>query len=236
MTVPIAIITGASRGIGRAVALGLGKMGYKTILLARNQEKLQQVAAEIHAAGGPEADIFPFDLQNLSGITDVCETIRGQHPRIDVLVNNAGIHIKGTLDATPEEFSGIMATNVTAPYLLLREIVPTMRRQHSGHIFNIASRAGKHGFASTGVYSATKFALAGLSESLYRSLAADGVKVTTLCPGWVNSDMAVEAGSPLDADAMIQPEDLMQTLAWLLNLSPSACVREVIIECQNSVL
>ena len=110
-----------------------------------------------------------------------------------------------------------------------------MRAQRTGYIVNIASRAGKIGFAGEGVYCAEKFGLVGLSESVYRELAGDGIKVTTLCPGWVNTDMAQAAGTPLSAPDMIQPADILQTIRWLLSLTPATCVREVVIECLKSI-
>ena len=110
-----------------------------------------------------------------------------------------------------------------------------MKAQKSGHIFNVASRAGKVGFSGGGAYSASKFGLVGLSESLYRELNPLGIKVTALCPGWVNTEMAVDAGTPLESEQMIQPDDLFRTIEWLLQLSPAACVKEVILESPNSI-
>jgi short-subunit dehydrogenase len=124
-----------------------------------------------------------------------------------------------------------MAVNVTASLAFVQAVAPVMKDRHSGHIFNVASRAGKVGFADEGAYSASKFALVGLSESLYKELSASGIKVTSLCPSWVDTDMAQEAGTPLGHKDMIQPADLAKTIHWLLSLSPATCVKEVILEC-----
>lgn len=110
-----------------------------------------------------------------------------------------------------------------------------MKQQQSGYIFNVASRSGKVGFAGSGGYSASKFGLVGLNESLYRELTPQGIKVTALCPAWVNTKMAREAGTPLEAGEMIQPDDLFETIRWLLNLSSGACVKEVVITNPKSL-
>jgi NAD(P)-dependent dehydrogenase (short-subunit alcohol dehydrogenase family) len=110
-----------------------------------------------------------------------------------------------------------------------------MKKQQSGYIFNVASRSGKVGFAGNGGYGASKFGLVGLSESLYRELTPQGIKVTALCPAWVNTNMAREAGTPLEADEMIQPEDVFETIRWLLSLSSGACVKEVVITNPKSL-
>jgi short-subunit dehydrogenase len=106
---------------------------------------------------------------------------------------------------------------------------------NAGTILNVASRAGIIGFPNFGAYGASKFGMVGLSESLYRELAPRGIKVTALCPSWIDTDMARESGTPLSSEEMIQTEDLMKTVRWLLSLSPAACVREVMIECRADI-
>ena len=115
------------------------------------------------------------------------------------------------------------------------KVVPIMKKQGSGHIFNIASRAGKVGFAGKGVYGATKFGLVGLSESLYRELSEAGISVTAICPGWVNTELAQQGGTPLSEEDMIQPEDILKTIQWLLALSPNTRIKDVVIECNKSI-
>jgi len=129
----------------------------------------------------------------------------------------------------------MLDTNLTAQFVFLQAIVPIMKEQKSGYIFNVASRAGKIGFAGSGGYNASKFGLVGLNESLYRELVPLGIRVTALCPAWVNTKMAYEAGSKLRQIQMIQPEDIFETIRWLLTLSLGACVKEVVIETPFSV-
>ena len=151
------------------------------------------------------------------------------------MVNNAGEGGAGTLDVQLDKLTSLLNVNLVGPFKLLQEVVPILVAEQSGIVINIASRAGKIGFAGWGAYGASKFGLVGLSESLYRELAAFGVKVTTICPGWIDTEMAKMGGSPLASSDMIQPDDLMKTVRWLMSLSPAACVREVVIECRDDI-
>jgi NADP-dependent 3-hydroxy acid dehydrogenase YdfG len=111
-----------------------------------------------------------------------------------------------------------------------------MKAQKSGYIFNIASRAAKYGFPGGGIYGSTKFAFVGLTESLFRELAPAGIRLTSLCPGWVNTEMAKKAGTPLKEEEMIQPSDLLNTIRYLLNLSESVCIKEIVLEMKKSII
>ena len=230
-----AIITGASKGIGKAVALGLSKMGYQTVLIGRNSDDLQAVSGKISGDGGLKPAVFSLDITDSAGIAAAVQQIMEQFGRIDVLVNNAGVHFGGSLSLPPEDFKAMLETNLTAQFVFAREVVPVMKEQQSGYIFNVASRSGKVGFAGSGGYCASKFGLMGLSESLYRELTPQGIKVTALCPAWVNTRMAFKAGTPLEPEEMIQPGDLFETIRWLLNLSDGACVKEVVITNPKSL-
>lgn len=231
----VAIITGASKGIGKAIALGLGKLNYQTVLIGRNLVDLNEVANEITKAGGPEPGSFPINITNSGKVKKTVAEIVGKFGQIDILVNNAGIHYNGTLEIPEQDFKKMLDTNLTAQFVMLQEVVPVMQKQKSGYIFNVASRSAKVGFAGSGAYCASKFGLLGLNESLYRELTPQGIKVTALCPAWVNTSMAQNAGTPLQPEEMIQPEDLFKTIRWLLELSPGACVKEVVITNPKSL-
>ncbi len=231
----IAIITGAGKGIGKAITIGLAALNYQTILIGRNLENLQQVALEIRENSWIESKIIQLDITNANNLKSAISDVILEFGKIDVLVNNAGIYYNGTVDISEEDFSKMLNTNLGAQYSVLKEVVPVMKQQKSGYIFNVASRSGKVGFAGSGAYSASKFGLVGLNEALYRELNPLGISVTALCPGWVNTEMAKQAGTPLKSEQMIQPKDLFQTIKWLLSLSPGACVKEVIIETPHSI-
>jgi NAD(P)-dependent dehydrogenase (short-subunit alcohol dehydrogenase family) len=231
----VAIITGATKGIGKAIAIGFGKMNYQTVLIGRNQDDLKKVADEITNSGGPLPSRFSLDITDSEKVKETVNEVIKQYGRIDILVNNAGIHFGGSLDLPEENFKKMLETNLVAQLVFAQEVVPVMKKQQSGYIFNVASRSGKVGFAGNGGYAASKFGLVGLNESLYRLLTPQGIKVTALCPAWVNTQMARETGTPLEAEEMIQPEDLYRTILWLLSLSPGACVKEVVITNPKSL-
>ncbi|WP_346856396.1 SDR family oxidoreductase [uncultured Draconibacterium sp.] len=232
----IALITGAGKGIGKAIAIGLATLKYQTILIGRNKDNLEDVAAEIIEKSWIEPRVFQLDITKQEDVKAAISKIISEFGQIDVLVNNAGIYFDGTTEITNADFTKMLETNVTAQLSVLKEVVPILKKQKSGYIFNIASRSGKVGFEGSGAYSASKFGMVGLSESLYRELNPLGISVTALCPGWVNTEMAYEAGTTLEAKQMIQPEDLFETIKWLLSLSPGACVKEVVIETPNSII
>ena len=236
---PVALITGASRGIGRAITLGLARMGYQTILVGRSRTGLDQVAQEIcesvTQAEALSPLVVPMDLADVQTIDQVLWPVLQKTGRIDILVNNAGQWTAGSLEMSCSDLEALLRLNVSAQVAVMQTVVPLMKQQGSGTIINVASRAGKVGFAGDGGYCASKFALVGFSESLYRELVPLGIKVTTLCPGWVNTDMGYEAGCVLPAEQIIQPEDLLKTIQWLLSLSPGVCVKEVVLESPRSM-
>lgn len=231
----VALITGASKGIGKGIAIGLAHLGYQTILIGRNEDDLKQVVHEIQTNGHKDPGYYILDITDSESVNETIEDIATRHGRIDILVNNAGIHRKGSLDLSEKEFRALIETNITGQFIVSKAVVPVMKKRGSGYIFNIASRSATVGFAGTGGYCASKFGMLGLSESLYRELTPQGIKVTALCPAWVNTDMADRAGSPLEPDQRIQTQDLFDTIQWLLNLSDGACVKEVVITNPGSL-
>lgn len=236
---PVAIVTGAGRGIGRAIAVALAQDGYKVALIARSRDQLESVAVEItrsvKPAAGLEPEVFSVDIADYDAARKTAESIVRRLGRVDVLVNNAGQWVAGMLEVDGKQFQHLLAVNVTGALAFIQAVAATMKKQGHGHIFNMASRAGKVAFKEEGAYDASKFALVGLSESLYKELSSPGVKVTALCPSWTDTDMAREANTPLSSGEMIQPEDLAKTIRWLLSLSPAACVKEVLIECRQNI-
>ena len=239
-SLPVAIITGASRGIGRACAKGMADHGYRVVLVSRTEPALLEVAAEIrndHIQQPDQApEVYPLDITDEEKVDQMVADIAGQYGRIDLLINNAGIYIDGSLDMSVEEFDRLYHANLRAPFSLMKAVIPVMKKQRSGSIFNIASRSGKHGFAKSGGYVSSKFGLVGLSESLHRELAQEGIRITAICPGWVDTEMARQAGTPLRDSEMIQAEDIVKTILWVLDLSPGACVREIVLESPKSIL
>jgi len=236
---PVAIVTGASRGIGREVAIGLAQDGYHLVLVARSADSRESVLQEIKNVSASADSLrhtwHAFDVTDFQHVEQVVASVKESYGRIDVLVNNAGIYSPGTLDTSIQEFERTLRANLLGPFAFMQAVIPTMKEQGAGYIINIASRAGKIGFADDGVYCASKFGLVGLNESLYRELASTGIKITAISPGWTNTEMAQKAGTPLEAAEMIQPSDILKTIRWLLSLAPATCVRDVLIECKGSI-
>jgi 3-oxoacyl-[acyl-carrier protein] reductase len=235
----VALITGASRGIGREVALGLANDGFNVVLVARSADSLNKVLDEINRQDnktpGVSHSIHSIDVTDIQQVERIVRETTEKYGRIDLLINNAGLYLKGSTDLSTPEFERMIKVNLVGPFVFMRQTIPVMKKQKEGYIINISSRAGKVGFAGDGGYVASKFGLVGLSESVYRELSTFGIRVTAICPGWTDTEMAQEAGTPLAGSEMIQPSDILQTIRWLLRLSSSARVREVVLECKDSI-
>ena len=231
------LITGANRGIGLAISHYFASKDYQLIIISRDKSKLVDFIEDLNDSFPymTEPDIYESDLSDQFTLQNVLNAIKDKYDVIDILVNNAGVYQKGTLEGDIDSYKELMQVNVNAPMQIIKTIVPVMKQQGQGYIFNIASRAGKIGFAESGTYVSSKFALVGLSESLYRELATHGIKVTALCPSYVNTTMAIDAGATISPEEMIQPVDLANTIDYLLGLSPAALVKEVVIECRYAV-
>jgi short-subunit dehydrogenase len=233
---PVAIITGASRGIGRELAVGLAQDGYNLIMIARSGSALKSVLNEVEGLSPTKTAhhiIHSVDVTDDKLITEVVTDTMDKYGKINLLINNAGIYTPGTLDIPVHSFEQMVRVNLKGPFVLMKAVIPIMKEQKSGYVINIASRAGKIGFAGDGAYGASKFGLVGLNESLYRELAISGISLTAICPSWVKTEMA--DGAPIDGSEMIQPDDILKTVRWLLSLSPSVRVRELTLECRNNV-
>jgi len=234
----VAIITGASKGIGRSISLGLAKLNYKTLLFARNETELIGLCDEIKVKypNTPEPKYYVCNLLDSEKTSEILQSVIQEYSQIDILVNNAGIYQKGSYDNSLDDYTKMLGVNLLAPFIFLKAIIPLMKEKGAGYIFNIASRAGKIGFANSGFYSSSKFGLVGLSESLYRELSLYNIKVTALCPSFVNTSMAIDAGAPVSPNEMIQSEDLANSIEFLLKLSKEAYVRELMIDCRQTIL
>lgn len=230
MSKGVALVTGASRGIGRALAVGFLKDGYRVVAMARSMEKLRSLATEAHV---DESELFctTVEMGDEQSIVAAVKSIPTDFGPLKVVVNNAAEGSAGSLELPFAKFQSLIRVNLCGPFRLLQEVVPTLIKNRDSMIINIGSRAGKIGFPGWAAYGASKFGLVGMSESLHRELVGKGVKVTTICPGWVNTDMAQDVGCTVMPSNMIQPEDIMKTIRWLLSLSHGACVPEVAIEC-----
>jgi len=192
----VVIITGASSGLGEATALLLAKYGAKVVLAARRKERLEKLASQIISQGG-EALVVVADVAVQSDVERIAEETLKRYGRIDVLINNAGIMPQATLDKLKvEEWDKMIDINVKGVLYGIAAVLPTMQ-QHSGHIINLSSVAGLRVAAGRGtVYSGTKFAVKAISEGLRVEVAKDNIRVTTLYPGAVESELKYGSSDP----------------------------------------
>ena len=223
----VAVVTGASRGIGKAVAEALAASGFDLALCARSKDELAKLK-EALGKNGTSVEIYPLDVTDESAVRHMVDDTVERFGRIDLLFNNAGIFRGGTSEIALEDFVAMLDINLKAAFHFVSLIAPVMKQQKSGTIINISSRSGKYAKPGSGGYAASKFGLVGLNEALYRELSDKGIKVTAICPGWVDTEMATMSG--LDGSDMIATADIVKTVEWLLTLSPTACVKEVCIE------
>jgi 3-oxoacyl-[acyl-carrier protein] reductase len=188
----VAVITGASRGIGRAISMVFARAGAHVALVARTKEQLRDVAVEIEAEGiaGEKVQAFPADVADEAQVAATTQAIVDHWGRLDILVNNAGLIDFGPLDQIePEGWHRVIAANLTGPYLCCRAIAPIMTQQGSGRIINITSVSAQTGGVSGGVnYTASKGGLASMTKSLARDLAGAGVTVNSISPGQIDAD------------------------------------------------
>jgi 3-oxoacyl-[acyl-carrier protein] reductase len=222
----VALITGAGRGIGRATAIAFAQEGIHVGLVGRTLENLQQVAEELKQYGVKVA-IAAANVADLDSITAAVESIRDELGAIDILVNNAGISKFGNfMDLTPEEWTNIIDVNVKGVYYTTRAVLPEMIERNTGDIINISSTAGQKGAPITSAYTASKAAVIGLSESLMLEVRKKNIRVTTLTPSTVATDMAVELnltdGNP---ERVMQPEDLADLMVAQLKLHPRVVLK-----------
>ena len=222
----VALVTGASRGIGRAVALALADLGAQIVAAARNRQLLDQLVAEIEEAGGKAAAVV-FDLADESSINTLVEQIKDQFGRLDILVNNAGLtHSALMEDTTTADFDRIMAVNTRGPYILTRECLPLLKAASQGTIVNISSVVGVKGYPKQSAYTASKHALRGWSIALAEELRDTSIRVHVLCPGGVDTDMVSNVRPDIPKDDLISPEEIAELVVYCATHKGNAVIDE----------
>ncbi|MCS0788219.1 3-ketoacyl-ACP reductase [Cytobacillus pseudoceanisediminis] len=221
-----ALITGAGRGIGRAAAIALAKEGVNIGLLGRTIENLEKMADEL-SQYDVNVSAAAADVADLEAVTHAVEHIKSDLGSVDILINNAGIaKFGGFLELSPGEWESIIQVNLMGVYNVTRAVLPEMIEQKSGDIINIASTAGQKGAPVTSAYSASKFAVLGLTESLMLEVRKHNIRVSALTPSTVATDLAIETnltdGNP---EKVMQPEDLAEFMVAQLKLNPRVFVK-----------
>jgi short-subunit dehydrogenase len=235
-----ALITGASRGIGLALAQTLGEEGYSLTVTARKPDSLERAAAELRERGFEVEDVAA-NLADEEAVLEVVRRHRERYGRLDVLVNNAGVGIGAKHDEHQTKFIDMqLAVNLRAPILFYRECAEMLRAAGAEHqkalVVNMASLAGVSPQAWLSVYSATKAALAAYTVSMNKELAKYGVKSVAFAPGFVDTDMADYVKDRIPAEEMLRTSDIAEALRFVLRVSPQAVIPEIVFQRPGEIL
>ena len=226
-----ALITGASSGIGLAIARALGQDGYGLTVSARRPEKLEEAARQLENEG-LEVLSVPANMAKDEDIENLVTQHKDRFGRLDVLVNNAGVGIGGTIEGyETKQLDMQLDVNLRSVYLTTRDCIPMLKEAGAEHgkalIVNTASIAGKAGQPWLAAYSATKAGVVGLSQAMHGELGKDGIQVTAFCPGFVATPMTDWVEGEVSKEEMIQPEDIAEAVRFLLRTSANCVVPEV---------
>jgi 3-oxoacyl-[acyl-carrier protein] reductase len=224
----VAVITGAGRGIGAAIARKLSALGAASVLCGRTQSTLDSTAQEILHAGG-KVEVIPCDVTVFHQLEYAAARVKSTFARLDILINNAGV---GRFDEPlhnllPEDWDRILNTNLRGVYYAIRALAPLMIEAQSGHIINISSLAGKNPVPNGAAYAASKWGLNGLSYSAAEELRRHNIRVSVVCPGSVETEFSPHAGK--DPNKMLQPDDVAHVVAMLVTQAPQSFASEVLI-------
>jgi NAD(P)-dependent dehydrogenase (short-subunit alcohol dehydrogenase family) len=227
-----ALVTGGSSGIGLAIARALGEDGYGVTMSARRPEKLD-AATEGLRSDGIDVHSVAANMTDEEAIVAVMEAHRERFGRLDVLVNNAGVGIGQPMAEISSKYLDMqLGVNLRAVVIGTREGLPMLREAGAEHgkalIVNMASIAGKTGQAWLSVYSATKAGVVGFSQATQKEVAGQGIQVTAFCPGFVDTPMTEFVKGQVNADEMIRPEDIAESVRFLLKTSPACLVPEIV--------
>lgn len=231
-----AIVTGASRGIGFAIAEYLAKKEYQLLLLSKSEINLER-AKEKLILNNPnikEPLIKSLDVSNYKAAKEAVDSFILDFGHIDILCNAAGYVKRGTTDLFNKEFLRMIDTNLIGSFNFMQIVSKYMKDRKHGRIINISSKSGVVARKELGGYSASKFGLMGLNEAAYKELSSFGIYVTAICPNWVDTDMTSDI--QVDRNELMKPEDIVKTVDYLLNLSSSVAIQEIIMQCRAQLI
>jgi 3-oxoacyl-[acyl-carrier protein] reductase len=231
----VAFVTGAGRGIGKAVAVALANEGVNIGLLARTEADLEEVEREVKSLG-VNADYTPIDISSKEEVEQAIKKLTDTLGPADILINNAGIGRFATLlEMDPEEWKRIIDVNLMGPYYVTRAVLPQLIEKNGGDIINISSTNGLNGAATSSAYSASKFGLIGLTESLAQEVRRNNIRVTALTPSTVATELAIKTNliAENNDEKYMQPEDIAEVIVNQLKLNPRIYVKTASLLATN---
>ena len=224
----VAVVTGAGRGIGAAIAATLARLGAQVVLCGRMREPLEAVSAAIAGEGG-RSTVVPCDVADLASVESAAERIGREMKRLDVLVNNAGVGVLSTPlhELAPSAWDTMMNTNLRGVFYCIRSFAPLMMRGQGGHIVNISSLAGKNALPNGAAYAASKWGLNGLTYSVAEELRPHHIRVSVICPGSVHTEFSPHTGK--SAEKMLQGGDIAHAVEMIVTQSPQSFASEILL-------
>jgi NADP-dependent 3-hydroxy acid dehydrogenase YdfG len=229
----IALVTGAGRGVGKAISVSLAKAGCRVVLAARTRDQVEAVQKEILSQGG-DALAIPTDLTMDEDIQRLVEESQAKWGAVDILINNAGWGKRApVVGALLSDWDQTFRLNLRAPMVLAKALLPNMIAKREGAVINIGSVSGKTGEANGAAYSASKFGLIGFTQSLYEEVREHSIKVAVILPGFVDTPL-IPPNRQLDRSKMIQADDIAQTVLFVLTSPATCCPVEITVRPQRT--
>lgn len=229
----VVIVTGASRGVGRATAIRLARTGARVVAVARDERRLLSLRDELGEAGDGAIEVLAGDVRVGETAARAVTHAIERFGRLDAVVNNAGVERTRPLDeVSDDDYDAMVDTNLRGPFNLIRAALPHLKERHSGTLITIASVAAIRGFVDDAVYTASKFGVLGLNDALEEELRPFGIRVCVICPGAINTDLAIDTWSPPDdpyRPHFLQPEDIAEAVAWVLSQPARVAVGRIVL-------
>lgn len=223
----VALVTGASRGIGRAISIALAREAATVVLTARSKEKLNETVEQVRQTGS-DAEVLPTELADEEAIRNLIQVIDEKHGRLNILVNNAGVtHSAKLQDTATADWDRCFQINARAPFIVCRQALPLLEKAPSAYIVNIASVVGVKGYPLQSAYTASKHALRGMTMSLAEELKGTNIRVHLLCPGGVNTELVEHVRPDIKKQDLMQPEEIAELVLFLVTHRGNAVVDEL---------
>jgi 3-oxoacyl-[acyl-carrier protein] reductase len=223
----VAIVTGASRGVGRAISHALATQAATVVLAARDQRKLAEAAKSVEAGGG-KAEISTLELTDEDSIKRFVARVYEKFGRLDILVNCAGVtHSAPLEDTATADWDRCMSVNARGPFILCREALPLLRKAPQAYIVNISSVVGVKGYPLQSAYTASKHALRGMTISLAEELRGTNVRAHVICPGGIDTEMVSRVRPDINKDELIRPQEIAELVLYLVTHKGNAVIDEL---------